>query len=162
TWRDCAPEVDILYTPALEELFGPARQQNGPLEQKHKDLACSAQAMYEEAFSALLSALHKKYQCANLAFAGGCALNSVANGKICLRLPFKKIYLPAAAGDAGGAVGAAYVIYHQLADVSSPSSVSHAYLGPQFGDEQIEALLKTRGLHSTENARETLNKTKHR
>src|ERR1051325_3789747 len=70
--------------------------------------------MYEEAFFALLNALHRKYRCNNLALSGGCAMNSVANGKVYLKTPFKKMYLPAAAGDAGGAIGAAFVVRHQL------------------------------------------------
>src|SRR6185503_13600665 len=100
--------------PALESLLGPARKSGDPLEQRHKDLARSAQAMYEEAFFALLSALYRKYECPNLALAGGCAMNSVANGKVYLQSPFKKMYLPAAAGDAGGAIGGAAMVAAKL------------------------------------------------
>jgi len=111
SWNNCSPEVGTLYRPALEELLGPTRKKDEPLEQKHKDIARSAQAMYEEAFFALLNALHKKYQCPSLALSGGCAMNSVANGKVYLQSPFRKMYLPAAAGDAGGAIGAAFVAW---------------------------------------------------
>jgi carbamoyltransferase len=121
SWQDCAPEVGTLYTPALEDLLGPARKQGEPLVQKHKDLARSAQALYEEAFFALLNELYKKYQCPNLALSGGCAMNSVANGKVYLNSPFKKMYLPAAAGDAGGAIGAAFVVWNQL-NAETPKS----------------------------------------
>src|SRR5262245_21887739 len=58
SWNDCSPQVGTLYTPALEALLGPERTANGPLEQRHRDLARSAQVMYEEAFFALLNALH--------------------------------------------------------------------------------------------------------
>src|SRR6059058_6108392 len=93
SWKDCAPEVGVLYTPALSELLGAERQAGEPLEQKHKDMARSAQAMYEEAFFALLAALHAKHSSDNLALSGGCAMNSVANGKVYLNTPFKKMYL---------------------------------------------------------------------
>jgi carbamoyltransferase len=148
SWNNCSPEVGTLYTPELERLLGPTRKPGEPLEQKHKDIARSAQAMYEEAFFALLNALHEKYHCSTLALSGGCAMNSVANGKVYLRSPFKKMYLPAAAGDAGGAIGAAFVVSHSLggaghSTVSSstahrppPTPISHrfnmdhAYWGP--------------------------------
>ena len=183
SWHDCAPEVGTLYTPELERLLGPARKKGEPLEQKHKDLARSAQAIYEEAFFALLNALHKKYNCPNLALSGGCAMNSVANGKVYLRSPFKRMYLPAAAGDAGGAIGAAFVVWgrekgdgrraegegrgekgegrtekangRSASNFQHPTSniqrngrfvMRHAYTGPEFNDEEIEALLSSRGL----------------
>ena len=63
--------------------------------------------MYEEAFFHLLNKLHKKYKIDNLSISGGCGMNSVANGKVSLKTPFKEIYIQAAAGDAGGAIGAA-------------------------------------------------------
>ncbi len=124
TWNDCAPEVGTLYRrEAMEQLLGPERKKSDPLEQRHKDLARSAQAMYEETFFALLEVLHAKYQCPNLALSGGCAMNSVANGKVYLRSPFKRMYLPAAAGDAGGAIGAAFAVSTQPSTLNSqPSS----------------------------------------
>jgi len=113
-WNNCSPEVGTLYTPELERWLAPARKPGEPLEQKHKDIARSAQAMYEEALFALLNALHASYRCPALALSGGCAMNSVANGKVYLRSPFKQMYLPAAAGDAGGAIGAAFVVHQEL------------------------------------------------
>jgi carbamoyltransferase len=130
TWNNCAPEIGTLYTSALEELLGPARKQDEPLQQKHKDIARSVQAMYEEAFFALLNALYEKYRCPALALSGGCAMNSVANGKVYLCTPFKKMYLPAAAGDAGGAIGAAFLVSHQINPSSSRFQMDHAYWGP--------------------------------
>src|SRR5207248_7133274 len=114
TWKDCAPEVGTLYRRALIDLLGPARRPDEPLEQKHKDIARSVQATYEKAFFALLQALHEKHPSEHLALAGGCAMNSVANGKVYRRTPFKKMYLPAAAGDAGGAIGAAAYVNSEL------------------------------------------------
>jgi carbamoyltransferase len=114
SWKDCAPEVGLLYTKRLAELLGPPRQPGEPLEQRHKDLARSAQAIYEETFFSLLRAVHARNPSDNLALAGGCAMNSVANGKVYLQTPFKKMYLPAAAGDAGGAIGAAAIVAAKL------------------------------------------------
>src|SRR5882724_9100066 len=146
SWNDCAPEVGTLYTQKLIDLLGPERRAGEPLEQRHKDLARSAQAMYEEVFFSLLNALHRRRPCPNLALSGGCAMNSVANGKVYLRTPFRKMYLPAAAGDAGGAIGAATMVLSQL---EKPRlTLDHAYTGPQFSDEEIDTLLRSRNLTS--------------
>src|SRR6202011_1174745 len=101
------------------DLLGPPRQPDEPLEQKHKDVARSVQATYEKAFFELLQALHKQHPSDNLALAGGCAMNSVANGKVYQRTPFKRMYLPAAAGDAGGAIGAAAVVNAQRSTLNA-------------------------------------------
>lgn len=148
SWNDCAPEVGTLYTEKLIDLLGPERRPDAPLEQRHKDLARSAQAMYEEAFFALLNALHRQRPCANLALSGGCAMNSVANGKVYLRTPFRKMYLPAAAGDAGGAIGAATVVAAEVGGQRSEIGGESAYLGPCFSDDEIAQLLRDRNLLS--------------
>ena len=150
TWDNCTPEVGTLYRKeAMEALFGPQREKGSVLEQKHRDLARSAQAMYEEAFFALLQSLHAKYRCYNLALSGGCAMNSVANGKVYLNSPFKKMYLPAAAGDAGGAIGSAFVVARQLeGSAGTPARprfvMDHAYVGPCANDAEIKSLLDSR------------------
>ena len=168
SWNNCAPEVGKLYRDEMAELLGPPRDPDAPLEQRHKDLARSAQIVYEEAFFALLLALHRRYPVPNLALSGGCAMNSVANGKVYLRTPFRKMYLPAAAGDAGGAIGAACVVAAKLeirksegvnlerdkpAEISTlafrPSPLCSAYLGPHFSNDEIEQLLRSRGLLSS-------------
>jgi carbamoyltransferase len=145
TWNDCAPEVGVLYRDALVDLLGEPRKPDEPLEQKHKDIARSVQAIYEKAFLALLRALHKQHPSDHLALAGGCAMNSVANGKVYRRTPFKKMYLPAAAGDAGGAIGAAAVVQAQLTKHESPTSdhrpLISAYLGPESSEREIHILL---------------------
>ena len=142
TWQDCAPEVGLLYRRPLIDLLGPPRRPDEPIEQKHKDLARSVQATYEKAFFALLHALHKQHPSDNLALAGGCAMNSVANGKVYRRTPFKKMYLPAAAGDAGGAIGAAaYVLSTLNQQLSTDTPLLTAYLGPEATEEEIHALI---------------------
>jgi carbamoyltransferase len=142
TWQDCAPEVGTLYRDDLVDLLGKPRQPDEPLEQRHKDIARSTQAVYEKAFFALLQALHKQHPCDNLALAGGCAMNSVANGKVYRRTPFKKMYLPAAAGDAGGAIGAAMFVNSKFQIPNS--KLETAYLGPEPSEEELHVLLDWR------------------
>jgi carbamoyltransferase len=113
-WENGSPAVGTLYSPELEGLLGPARKKDEPLEQKHKDIARSAQAMYEEVFFHLVNAAQRETGLDALALAGGCAMNSVANGKVYQRTPFKKLYIQSAAGDAGGAIGAAMVAWYRF------------------------------------------------
>src|SRR3954465_1035587 len=116
SWNDCAPEVGRLYRPSLADLLGAPRVASDPLEQRHKDLARSVQTIYEKAFFELLGTLSRQHPSENLALSGGCAMNSVANGKVYRRTSFKKMYLPAAAGDAGGAIGAAVYVQSRLGE----------------------------------------------
>jgi len=146
SWDNGSPEVGTLFAPTLEGLLGPARKSNEPLEQKHKDLARSIQAMYEEAFFVLLNKLHERYGSDYLTLSGGCAMNSVANGKVMRITPFKHLYIQSAAGDAGGAIGAALVadqrIRNQESGMKQRFHMAHAYYGPQFSDDEYKALLE--------------------
>ena len=143
TWEGGEPDKPhLLYTPALEALLGPARQRNEPLTQRHRDLAHSIQLTYERAFFHLLRALHRQHDCDDLVLSGGCAFNSVANGKIALQTPFRRTYIQSAAGDAGGAVGAALVADRRISGEKTHAALQHAYLGPSFSDEQIGSMLE--------------------
>jgi carbamoyltransferase len=144
-WKNGPPSVVRLYTPALEELLGPARGKGDELTQRHKDIARSVQAMYEEAFFHMVNALHQRYGFDHLALAGGCAMNSVANGKVYRHTPFKKVYVQAAAGDAGGAIGAALEVWHQVSRAERGLVMDHAYWGPHFSEAEIRDTLKERG-----------------
>jgi len=144
-WENGSPYFENLFTSNLEKLLGPSRRKNQELTQKHKDIANSVQLMYEEAFFNLLNKLYKKYNLENIAIAGGCAMNSVANGKILLNTPFKKVYVQAAAGDAGGAIGAALTTWHKVGGINSKKRIlphDHAYWGPSFSNDYIRNLLK--------------------
>ena len=144
-WKDGAPEFVKLYTEHLQELLGSERSPEEKLEQKHYDLARSIQAMYEEAFFHLLNTLHKKTGLDNLALSGGCAMNSVANGKVYRNTPFKKVYIQSAAGDAGGAIGSAFSSWFSKKPAESKSFVmEHAYYGPSFDNDYIGNLLRLR------------------
>jgi len=143
-WEGGAPAVGALYAGELEALLGPARAEGEELTQRHRDIARSTQAMYEEAFFHLLNALHRRYGLGALALAGGCAMNSVANGKVYARTPFTRLYVQSAAGDAGGAIGAAVCAWGRIAGSRRLAPMDHAYWGPHFDDAAIEALLAQR------------------
>ena len=145
-WDKGSPNVGTLYSLELIKLLGPARLKNGDITQYHKDIACSVQVMYEEAFFNLLNNLFKKYKINNLALAGGCGMNSVANGKILLNTPFKKVYVQAAAGDAGGAIGAAMTTWFKICKEKVKKRLDlheHAYWGPSFTNDYVSNLLES-------------------
>jgi carbamoyltransferase len=143
TWQGGEPiKSQTTYTPALERLLGPARRKDEPLEQRHRDLARSTQVTFERAFFNILRAAHRAHPVEHVVLSGGCAFNSVANGKIALETPFKRAYVQSAAGDAGGAVGAALHAYYASGEVTSHPYLKHAYLGPHYSDDEIGALLK--------------------
>jgi carbamoyltransferase len=139
-WNDDTPRFSDLFSPALEDLLGPRRRAPDPLDDRHRDIARSAQAMYEEAFFHLIGKAQERYRSINLALAGGCAMNSVANGKVRRVTPFRRVYVQSAAGDAGGAIGAAFAVWHRL---SGPRSfvMDHAYWGPEFSTRDIDKVL---------------------
>jgi carbamoyltransferase len=139
-WENGEPMVGELFSDALVELLGPARRKDEELTQRHKDIARSVQAMYEEAFFHLLNVLHKRHGGDTLCLAGGCAMNSVANGKVYRNTPFRKVYIQSAAGDAGGAIGAAFAVWHKLGGKRG-FVMDHAYWGPHFADTDLRALL---------------------
>jgi carbamoyltransferase len=142
-WDKGEPVVGTLFSPRLEALLGPARKSGEELAQRHRDIARSAQATYEEAFFELLRRLGERYGSDRLALAGGCAMNSVANGKVYRNTPFRRLYVQSAAGDAGGALGAAFVVWHRVKDgAGGRFRMDHAYWGPRFGAESIAALLR--------------------
>jgi carbamoyltransferase len=142
-WENAVPQAGDLFSPALEELLGPRRQPDDPLEDRHRDIARSVQAMYEEAFFHLIRPLQKRFGLSNVALAGGCAMNSVANGKIRRETPFRHVYVQSAAGDAGGAIGAAYVVWHRLGGARC-FVMDHAFWGPEFSRAEIARLLEER------------------
>lgn len=146
-WDGGAPFVDTLFTHALENLLGPARKKDEPLEQFHKDIAASVQAHTENIIFHLLNALHKKTGLDDLCLAGGVIQNSVANGKILSNTAFKRMYIPPAAHDAGTAIGAALFSYYHLHPSSSRKEhAGHAYYGFQESDANIEKLLTQKGI----------------
>ncbi|MEA2952058.1 MAG: carbamoyltransferase [Alphaproteobacteria bacterium] len=139
-WTTGSPQFADLFSPGLEKLLGPRRHPANPIEERHRDIAASAQAMYEEAFFNLVGALQRRSGLTDLALAGGCAMNSVANGKIRQQTSFRRLYVPPAAGDAGGAIGAAFAVWHRSGGGRS-FVMDRGYWGPQFGRADIATLL---------------------
>jgi carbamoyltransferase len=142
-WTTGSPEFKDLFSPAIEDLLGPRRAPNALMEDRHRNIARSVQAMYEEAFFHLLNHLAEHYKLTDVALAGGCAMNSVANGKIRRKTPFRRVYVQSAAGDAGGAIGAAFALWHQLGGART-FHMDHAYWGPQFSLDCINNLMGSR------------------
>jgi carbamoyltransferase len=143
-WMNGSPEFGDLFSPALEDLLGPRRAPNAQLEERHNDIARSAQAMYEEAFFHLLENLQRRSGLTDIALAGGCAMNSVANGKVRRRTPFRRVYVQSAAGDAGGAIGSAFALWHKLGGKRS-FVMDHAYWGPAFDAAEVQKVLRAHG-----------------
>jgi carbamoyltransferase len=143
SWASGAPEFGDLFSPALEELLGPRRRPEEPLLDRHRDIARSVQALYEEAFFHLIGPLQQRYTLTDIALAGGCAMNSVANGKIRRMTPFRRVYVQSAAGDAGGAIGAAFAVWHRLGGARS-FVMDHAFWGPQYIPSEIAGLIGAR------------------
>jgi carbamoyltransferase len=135
----------------FDELFGgPPRGPDEPLAQRHMDLAASIQAVTEEVVLRLTRAIATETGAENLCLAGGVALNCVANGKVLRDRRFKGVWIQPAAGDAGGALGAALCAYHlfrgEPRQVPRPLDLMQgSYLGPSFSQEEIEARLTAAG-----------------
>ena len=140
SWEGGLPAVGTLFTEALDDLLGPRRDSSDTLEDRHRDIARSVQAMYEEAFFHLVSGLQEKHGTDQIALAGGCAMNSVANGKIRRQTKYDRVYIQSAAGDAGGAIGAAFQAWHESGG-SRNFVMDHAYWGPEYGSDDVEKLL---------------------
>ncbi|HEY1750147.1 MAG TPA: carbamoyltransferase C-terminal domain-containing protein [Caulobacteraceae bacterium] len=142
-WSEGAPQFGDLFSDALEDLLGPRRGPDQPLADRHRDIARSVQAMYEEAFFHLIKPLQAKSGLTDLVLAGGCAANSVANGKVRRVTPFKRVYVQSAAGDAGGALGAAFALWRQLGGKRA-FVMDHALWGPGYSDAALGEMLAAR------------------
>jgi carbamoyltransferase len=135
----------------FHRLFGgPPRSPESQLEQRHMDLAASIQVVTEEIICAMARELHRLTSKKNLVLAGGVALNCVANGRLLREGPFSNLWLQPASGDAGGALGAALFVWHQLLEkprqVASSDSQTGSFLGPRFSDTEIAKTLQARSL----------------
>jgi carbamoyltransferase len=139
TWEAGEPNMGAAYSQKMEKSLGPARKREAPITKDYENIAASLQTMYEEAFFHLLNYVYKKTKTPILCLAGGCAMNSVANGKIFDKTPFKEIYIQAAAGDAGGALGAAYYVWNQVLGNKRDFVMNTAFWGPQYTEVEVKA-----------------------
>jgi carbamoyltransferase len=134
----------------LHDLFGgPPRQPDMELQQRHMDLASSIQAVTEDAILTMGRELHRQTGMKKLVMAGGVALNCVANGKLLRQGPFSDIWIQPAAGDAGGALGAALFVWYQLLEkprrVTSQDFQKGSFLGPSYELDGIRKFLNEKG-----------------
>ncbi|MDC0175794.1 carbamoyltransferase [Planctomycetaceae bacterium] len=128
---------------------GPPRAPESPLTERHMDIAASVQAVTEEAMLRMARHVHETTGLRQLCLAGGVALNCVANGRVLREGPFDEVWIQPAAGDAGGALGVALLIWHQLLDNPRPHDQldcqGGSYLGPEFSNDQVREFLDTTG-----------------
>src|ERR1700733_3816676 len=134
------------FSDRMVEVFGEPRRQHAEITQRDMDLAFALQHRFEEMFFHLLNGLHRRVPLDDLAMAGGCALNSVANGKIFDHTPFRRPYMQPAAGDEGLAIGAALHTYHAVLKQPRRHELKRSYLGPEFSEGCIEKSLNNVGL----------------
>jgi carbamoyltransferase len=126
-------------------LFGhPVRDMEGPMEPFHWDMAASIQKVTEEIVLAMVRDLHRRTGLKNLCMAGGVALNCVANGRIVREGPFENLWVQPAAGDAGGALGAALFAYNAVLGKPRAFRMDHCFWGPEYSDAYIRDYLDRR------------------
>jgi carbamoyltransferase len=142
-WMNSAPSFGKLFSNKLIEEFGEPRAKDEPVEQHHMDMAASIQAVYETVFFHILKYVYEETGNTNICLSGGCALNSLANGKIFNNTQFKEIFIHPAAHDSGGAVGAAYYVYNHILGMPRVGKQENAYLGPAFSNGYISSILKS-------------------
>jgi carbamoyltransferase len=140
SWREGSPHLGHVWSDRLIELLGPARAPEDPeFFGKWADIASSAQVVYEEIFFHVLRDLWERTKLRRLCLAGGCALNSVANGKIFEKTPFKEVFVQPASGDDGTAIGAAFWVEHAVLRRPRKYVMEHAYTGPGYDDAAVKA-----------------------
>lgn len=145
----------------FDQLFGgPPRKPESPLTDREMDIAASIQKVTEEVVLRLARTIHRETGEKHLCLAGGVALNCVANGRIEREGPFESIWIQPAAGDAGGALGAAQIAWHEYFDgpraVVAGDAMAGSYLGPAFGHDEIRNYLDSIGARYSEQADEEL------
>jgi len=126
-----------MYSAKMEELFGKARRPNDPIEERHRDIAASLQAVTEEAMVAMARSCLGNQSSGNLCLAGGVAYNCVANSKVIEHGGFGRVFIQPAAGDNGAALGAALWASHEVLGAPRHPVEYNTLLGPAFGEEEI-------------------------
>jgi carbamoyltransferase len=127
---------------AFSEFFGgPVRKPESWMTEREFDIAASVQKVCEEVVLRMVRYIHGQTGLTNLCMAGGVALNCVANGRVIRETPIKELFVQPAAGDAGGAVGVAHYLYNTIEKEPRGKAWGHAYLGPEYRDEEIAQYL---------------------
>jgi carbamoyltransferase len=141
TWDDGEPAIGRVFSPKADALLGPARRPDEPLEPRHEAMAASLQAAFERAVFHVVGHVRTATRTKRLCLAGGCAMNSVANGKLREAAGFDEVFIQPAAGDNGTALGAAFSAWHTETGRPRSFVMTHAYWGPEFGADEIAATL---------------------
>ncbi len=144
------------YGEPMVNQFGPPRRRHAAIEQRDRDLAYGLQRKFEDGYMHMLNVLHRLVPRDRVAMAGGCALNSVANGKLFDLTPFRETCIQPAASDDGLAIGAA--LYHSRANLHEPASsaLGQAFLGNEYSEPQIRKALDAAGVRYERREREPL------
>lgn len=148
--------VHRLYSDKFVKEFGDPRERHSEILQRDMDVAFGLQRVFEKYYMHLLDALHTKVPSERIAMAGGCALNSVANGKLLLETPFRETCIQPAAGDDGLALGAALYVSNSILKEGKRWVMKHSYLGDEYPDSFIRAELERYKLSYRELGREEL------
>jgi len=143
-WDDGYPTLGRVYSDRLTHLLGPAREPSGPLTEREEDIAHSLQVVYEDCAMHVLNGLWERTGQDALCLAGGCAMNSVANGKVRQRTPFKSVYIQPAAGDNGTALGAACHVWHATLGHDRVFVMEHGYWGTTYEADRVVASIPDR------------------
>ena len=131
-------------------LDGPVRKPESELTKRHKDIAAALQMVYEEALFKILNHAYNKTKCENLVLAGGCALNSVANGKILKNTSFEHFWSQPDPGDGGTSIGAVCYVYNTILGNKRKFVLNNAFLGPEFSTESIKKFLDKNNIYYLE------------
>ena len=141
SWLDSNPNIGKIYKDNLSNLLGSPREKSQEILSIHKDIAASAQAVYEFIFFDILNKLYTQSKNDNLCLSGGCAMNSVANGKIINNTPYKKIFINYSPSDSGGAIGSAILALKKLKQLVNVDSINNPYLGNNYSNQQIKNII---------------------
>ena len=145
-----------MYSNKFVRALGPPRRYSDPLEDRHKDIAASLQAFVEEVLITAARHLKRETGKNDLCLAGGVFLNCVANQKILEQTDFRNVFIQPAAGDAGGAVGAASFASHAILGIERKYPLEHAYLGPEFSDADVKRAIAGKELEFVEYSEDEL------
>lgn len=142
-WDDGYPSLGRVFSDEMPALLGSPRSKDEPVTGAHEDLARSLQAVFEECAFHLLNGLWERTHNPRLCLAGGCGMNSVANGKIREHTPFKDLYIQPAAGDNGTALGAAYYVWNQVLKNPRAFVMEHGYWGTEYPNADVTPLVES-------------------
>lgn len=127
-------------------LDGPVRDPESEVQERHRDIAAAVQLVFEDAMTRMLIHVRKETKCDNLVLAGGCALNSVYNGKILKNTGFKKIWIQPNASDGGTSIGVASYVWNTLLGNPRNYVMEDAYLGPMYSTKEVQKFLDDNGI----------------